>query len=351
MPKIGFVVPVYKVKEEFLRYCVNSLINQTMHDIEIVLVDDYSPDKCGKICDEIANQDKRIKVIHHEQNRGLPNARNTGIVNSDSEWLAFIDSDDWVDLDMAEKLSNEIEKNYADIYIYSGYREFKQKTQICTYIYPHGKEFVTPNERNELEKRFLIDQSKHKIVGSFPLQSACIKLVNRKLFVNGLRFVDVRFAEDGLFHLYSIEMAEKVIYLQYNFYHYRDTFDSMVNGYRENAIQEQKSYLSEVWKFADIYNKDVTFKKSIYFITFLSMQFCVWQKLFNKKYKKNYIQRQIESCRVFSQWPYKGTLHILKMRDLSRNQWPKYILFKMHFYTSAKKIRSIYKHLIHETDQ
>lgn len=98
MPKISVMVPVYKV-EQYLNRCIDSILNQTFTDFELILVDDGSPDNCGKICDEYAQKDKRVVVIHKE-NGGLSDARNKGLdwafANSDSEWITFIDSDDWV---------------------------------------------------------------------------------------------------------------------------------------------------------------------------------------------------------------------------------------------------------------
>lgn len=96
--KVSIIIPVYKV-EPYIHRCVDSILNQTFTDFELILVDDGSPDNCGKICDEYAEKDNRIKVIH-KQNGGLSDARNAGIdwvfANSDSEWITFIDSDDWV---------------------------------------------------------------------------------------------------------------------------------------------------------------------------------------------------------------------------------------------------------------
>ncbi len=98
MPRISTIIPVYKV-EPYLHRCVDSILNQTYTDFELILVDDGSPDRCGEICDEYVQKDSRIVVIHQE-NQGLSAARNAGIdwafANSDSEWITFIDSDDWV---------------------------------------------------------------------------------------------------------------------------------------------------------------------------------------------------------------------------------------------------------------
>lgn len=106
MPTISVIVPVYKV-EPYLHRCVDSILNQTFQDFELILVDDGSPDNCGAICDEYAAQDSRIHVIHQE-NGGLSAARNAGIdwafANSDSEWLGFVDSDDWIHLEFLERM-------------------------------------------------------------------------------------------------------------------------------------------------------------------------------------------------------------------------------------------------------
>ena len=95
---ISVIVPVYKV-EKYLKRCVDSILNQTFTDFELILVDDGSPDRCGKMCDEYAKEDCRIHVIH-KKNGGLSDARNSGIdwcfKNSNSKWIAFIDSDDWI---------------------------------------------------------------------------------------------------------------------------------------------------------------------------------------------------------------------------------------------------------------
>ena len=96
--EISIVVPVYKV-EKYLHRCVDSLLNQSFTAFDLILVDDGSPDQCGQICDQYAERDKRIHVIH-QYNRGLSAARNSGIdwslSNSDSKWITFVDSDDWV---------------------------------------------------------------------------------------------------------------------------------------------------------------------------------------------------------------------------------------------------------------
>lgn len=102
IPKVSIIVPIYNV-EKYLDRCIQSLVNQTLNDIEIILVDDGSPDNCPSMCDEYAQKDNRIKVIH-KQNAGLGYARNSGLEIAIGEYIAFVDSDDYVDTSMYETL-------------------------------------------------------------------------------------------------------------------------------------------------------------------------------------------------------------------------------------------------------
>ena len=110
MSKISVIVPVYNV-EKFIKRCLDSIINQTTKDLEIILVNDGSTDNSGKICDEYAKLDNRITVIHKE-NGGISSARNIGLDVATGEWIAFVDSDDYIEKDMYEVLyKTAIEKN------------------------------------------------------------------------------------------------------------------------------------------------------------------------------------------------------------------------------------------------
>ena len=112
-PVISIIVPVYKV-ESCLRQCLDSICAQTLREIEIILVDDGSPDNCGKICDEYAARDSRIRVIH-QKNGGLSAARNAGIAVARADILGFVDSDDWIEPDMFALLYHDLVKEEADI--------------------------------------------------------------------------------------------------------------------------------------------------------------------------------------------------------------------------------------------
>lgn len=112
MALVSIIVPVYKV-EPYLERCIKSLQNQTLIDIEIILVDDGSPDSCGEICDKYALSDNRIKVIH-KKNGGLSSARNAGMRIAQGKYIGFVDSDDDVELDMYERMVTCIERYHTD---------------------------------------------------------------------------------------------------------------------------------------------------------------------------------------------------------------------------------------------
>ena len=110
---VSVIIPVYKV-EDYIHKCVDSVVNQSYKNLEIILVDDGSPDNCPKICDEYAKKDKRIKVIH-KKNGGLSDARNAGIDKCHGKYITFVDSDDWLPLDAIEWLHSIAEKTNSDI--------------------------------------------------------------------------------------------------------------------------------------------------------------------------------------------------------------------------------------------
>mgnify|MGYP000403066806 FL=1 len=113
MPKASVIVPVYKV-EEYLEKCVQSILAQTERDFELILVDDGSPDRCGALCDSLAQTDPRVRVIHQE-NQGLGGARNTGIREARGDWLLLVDSDDWIEPKILEKAMEAGLREEADL--------------------------------------------------------------------------------------------------------------------------------------------------------------------------------------------------------------------------------------------
>ena len=129
--KVSIVVPVYNVPKKALRDCIESCIRQTLKEIEIILVDDGSTDESGVICDEYAEKDNRIIVIH-KTNGGLSAARNTGYRYASGEWITFLDSDDWIEPATCEENYNVGNKENMDIVIFGTVQEFEHYKNIFT---------------------------------------------------------------------------------------------------------------------------------------------------------------------------------------------------------------------------
>ena len=208
-PKISVIVPVYNV-EAYLGACVESIFNQTLKDIEIILVDDGATDNSGKLCDEYQKKDERIKVIH-KQNGGLSSARNAGLEIAKGKYVTFLDSDDLYLPKSCELLYNEIEKHRAD-YVIGNYQNCDED----------GTPWKNPVFNTEKYKNFKLSITDYHDSFYVMNSSACNKIF-RKSFIDklNLRFVDGAIAEDTIFTTYCFIKSTKVYYFNDVIYLYR----------------------------------------------------------------------------------------------------------------------------------
>lgn len=207
MPAISVIVPVYRV-EPYIRRCIDSVLNQSFSDIDLILVDDGSPDNSGAICDGYARKDGRVHVIHRE-NGGLSAARNTGIdwvlENSDSEWITFLDSDDWIHSQMLEVLLDAV-------------RSHGTKVGVCGFVQTHGEEPIVSMEDMKFSlwepERFFTFNNVNAVI-------ACGKLYHKSCFAE-IRFPEGKIHEDE-FTTYKILFAQSKIAVTsapFYFYYY-----------------------------------------------------------------------------------------------------------------------------------
>lgn len=210
---ISIVVPIYNT-EEYLRKCINSIINQTFKNIEVVLVNDGSTDSCGKICEEYAARDNRIKVIHKE-NAGVSAARNSGIEICTGEYIGFVDSDDWIEKDMFEILYDTVNRNNSDI-------------SICN-IYDDKRIDIEPYEVYTYDKdNFCIEM----FTGNSFEGYLCNKLFKAELFEFVRLDEEIGIIEDLLL-IYNILKSRNTIsatYITKGLYHYIERENSALNG-------------------------------------------------------------------------------------------------------------------------
>ena len=212
MPKVSVIVPVYKV-EPYLNKCIDSIIAQTFSDIEIILVDDGSPDRCGEICDEYAKIDPRIKVIH-KQNEGPGIARNAGIDMASGDYITFVDSDDWIKPNMYQLLVDSIISNEADIAICGYFYEFERNGTQVTEVIDQPRVF---NKIEALEYLFNSDYCQNYLVN---------KLYKATLFQN-IRISDGILCEDLDIQYKLFARSEKAVYIAEALYCYAVRSDSI----------------------------------------------------------------------------------------------------------------------------
>lgn len=212
-PLISVIIPVYKV-EKFLKRCVESVLNQSYTNFEIILVDDGSPDNCGKICDDYAKKDARISVIH-KKNGGLSSARNAGLDVAKGEWIFFIDSDDCIKEETFEELIKYSEKGKYDVvvgqmaHLYAGNHIKKCK------LYEYS------NDIEKIRKDAIIDKVPNYI---------CSKLIKSFIFEN-LRFPLNQKSEDLYICPYVFMKAKSAIVIPKAYYLYsRENENSISNG-------------------------------------------------------------------------------------------------------------------------
>ena len=242
---ISIIVPVYKV-EPYIKRCVQSIIEQSYKNIEIILVDDGSPDKSGEICDEFSKKDERIKVIH-KPNGGLSDARNAGLKIAKGEYIGFVDSDDYIENDMFECLYKLCTENKAQISI------------VSYYEYYNGK-LISVRKNDKLEKFNKTEAIKELLIDSKIQSYAWNKLFKRELF-DGIIFPTNKNFEDIATTLLLFEKAEKVVLLEEPKYHYLRRNDSIIgkknyktyNDYL-NVIYDKFFYLDGKYHELDLYN-------------------------------------------------------------------------------------------------
>ena len=253
MPEISVIVPVYKV-EPYLRHCIDSILAQTFPDIEVILVDDGSPDGCPAICDEYAQLDKRVKVIH-QKNQGVSAARNAGLdwvfANSDSQWISFVDSDDWVHPRFLA-------------YLYQAAVEYNVKISVCSaekadkYTAPSRDATYSFETYNALS--FFVQEALLGPVVWYKLY--------KKLLFKSKRFPVGKLHEDEFLTYLLLHEAKELAFSKCKLYYYFKNESGITNSPYTlsrldaiDALEEQYKFFSSL-KYDDL--KDIMLKRLIY---------------------------------------------------------------------------------------
>ena len=305
MPKISVVVPVYRV-EKYLNRCVDSILNQTFSDFELILVDDGSPDNSGKICDEYALKDNRVVVIHKE-NGGLSSARNSGLEVASGKYVTFIDSDDWVHNRYLEIMYNAINDNGVSVSMcrYRSTDKFEIKESVKTDF-----KVMSPSDI------WLKERTTSTI--------ACCKLFDLKFFKD-LRFPIGRKHEDEFTTYKVLFECEKIVFIDECLYYYFRNPESIIHSkWTEKrfydcltALKEQNAFFKEknftkIYEFNEIFILDVISR-----ILYMTPKKTSENKVLRKKVKKERKAIEKECKKQHIKIPYSSVYAGCIKGDLS----------------------------------
>lgn len=335
---VSVIIPVYNV-EPYLRQCLDSLLDQTYKDFEMILVDDGSTDNCGIICDEYAKLDSRIMVVH-KKNGGLISAWKTGITKANGDLIMFVDSDDWVDSTIIERLFDDYKKNNADIVCCSYYHEFVnksvpdshsvlagvyQKKDIREKIYP-----VLINDGNSLSRGIRI--------------SRWGKLIRKSLLVENLHWVNekITIGEDLNIMVPVIIEADCVSILDSEYlYHYRANEESMMKKVSNKMFEKATILYEKEKEIANYYLKEYDFSDQV------ENDFCdLSMGIFLKEYQQNHSFENYYVARDSLYYStlkkgirpqrYSGWKKVLAIAIKSGNFFSKIIIMIMRIYANYK---------------
>lgn len=258
---ISVIIPVYNV-EVYLEKCIESVINQTYKKLEIILVDDGSNDNSGKICDEYAKKDARINVIHKE-NGGLSDARNKGIESANGKYIAFVDSDDFVDLRMYEKLYKILISNDADISMCRPYL-FENYDEIVELPIDAKDDIKVLNKEQFFSKMYEEDYLSNVVAWN--------KLYKRNLFEN-IRYPKGKIIEDAHVLHHLIDKCGRIAITNQELYFYFQRKDSIMHNIKYNLLDELDALYDRIiyfekagYKEKDFYNNTLDIYRAKFFV-------------------------------------------------------------------------------------
>ena len=243
-PLVSIIVPIYKVPEQYLRKCIESAIAQTVENIEILLVDDGSPDQCGEICDSYVTSDGRVKVIH-KKNGGLSAARNAGFQAASGEWIMFVDGDDWIEPDMCEVMYRLGEQTKVQL-VMCGIMKDYGHSQTEYKFYLEENKVYKDQECTWLQQQLLVYNGNIAVAYS--------KLIRRSLLADNHILHDevLKQGAEGLeFNLRLFEKLESAVFINKPFYHYIYNANSISASHNEENHELVVRCFEKIKTFAE----------------------------------------------------------------------------------------------------
>lgn len=320
-PLVTVVIPVYKIKEKYLRNCIDILLDQGRSDYRIILVDDGSPDNCGGICDEYAQKYEIVTAVH-QKNQGAAVARNTGIAQVKTKWLTFVDADDWVEKDYIQTICNYIsgDASDADMLMYDYVREYNSSKSEESINEETG---FLPEEKLGLCKKSVffhyIENGKRNLYTCVALWAKVYRVDFLKQ--NNIRFVpEARKGQDRLFNAEALTVATNIYYIHKTLYHYRCFEESRTNRYDANVPNLVTIELRNLQKLIEKYDLNDTVGD--FFNCYVSTRIysCMRLSYFHEKNNASYKKRVKGLKDLVGNEPYRSALKNVKTNLLNTEE-------------------------------
>ena len=319
-PLVTVVIPIYKVEKQLNR-CIDSVLGQTYKNLEIILVDDGSPDNCPQICDEYAKKDSRIVVVH-KANEGLGMARNTGIEFATGKYICFFDSDDYIEFNTIEECCTCAERDHADLVCF-GHIEENNNGKVRSYRIPNVPTdiFVKNDILNKLIPMTLSHDAKTGEDWNLSLSAWCGFFSMNIIKKSGWRFVSEReiISEDIYSVLEYYWHTEKIAFIKKPFYHYVLNDASLSNVFRADRYERLKVFAEKMKELLISKNSEQQLEQRLYTI-FLGLTIGALKNIalcnLSFKVKYNAMKNVILDCfmqDVLSKSVYKGEPFAKKM--------------------------------------
>ena len=296
--KVSIIVPIYNV-EQYLEECINSILNQTYNNIEVLLVDDCATDKSGDIAKQFEEKDSRCKYIKREKNGGLSAARNTGIKNATGDFLCFIDSDDWISDDYVQSMLELAKKDNSEIVVCDYYMVIEDR-------YEDGNSLIQINNNSTKEEKI-----------AYIRNHACTKMFKKEFWLNqGLMFPeDIKRGEDMGVTIPLLTYANNISIINKNLYYYRQRVNSL--SYKKERTKIDLSFYDKTFQNM-LKNSNTCYKEEIEYHAIMEMIYGKTMLMIKHSYSNKDIRKHINQFQErFPNWKknqyIKNTIFLKKI--------------------------------------
>lgn len=331
IPFFSIIVPIYKIKTEYIHICINSILKQSFFNIELILIDDGSPDQCGSICDKYAEMDRRVKVIHQD-NQGVSIARNNGLKLALGKWIMFIDGDDWLEQNACEIIQERLNRRETDILVFRAVREHSNGIQtVDKQGMEYNKVYCTQNYNDRLllyRKAMQPSNVSRHPVATCTAYYVWDKVYRRDLLIsNNICFPEnITNSEDKIFYLDCLQKIKTIQYIDNVLYHYRILSTGATYRYSESIDVNRKACclilkniaLNMDNQLSELIGSNQHIIESDYILfTYMISSSILLRKYYHQDCPLSNRERREGARRALNEEPFRSAIHKTRYRELS----------------------------------